>query len=68
MTSAKFSAEHTISLRKMVTTTAVVIILKSVASVDAPCLPSHLCSFPKFLHVRHFIRRASRLNVILDVD
>ena len=52
----------------MVTTTAVVIILESIASVDALCLPSHLCSFPKFLHVRHFIRRASRFNVILDVD
>lgn len=67
MTSEKFSAEHTISLRKMVTTIAVVI-LESVASVDAPCLPSYACSFPEFLHVRLFIRRASRFNVILDVD
>lgn len=52
----------------MVTTIAVVIILESVASTDAPCLASHVCSFPEFLNVRIFIRRASRFNVILDVD
>lgn len=44
MTSAKFSAEHTISFQKMVTTT-VVIILESVASIDAPALPAMCAVF-----------------------